>query len=343
MQITEIERREILRYIKMFDFRDYLQDKTLFITGTSGIIGTGIIKWILLENEQHHCNTHLIASTRSPKENSEYITYCAFGEEVKTAEDRKIDYIIHAASPTGNSFHRAHPTETFRVNVDGMERMLAIAKAKRASLLYLSSEEIYGLTQTDKPLTEEYVGAIDSLDLRSCYPLAKKACELLCCGAAAEYDLDAKAIRPTSIQGLFQRREETRITNEILNCIVDGSDLHMKSNGMTKKCVLYSLDAVAAIFTVLFKGEKGQAYNASNPDTFMTVKDMANHLFHLFAPELKIVFEKDINTAALGFLPKRMLLQDISKIRRLGWEPKTSLEEIYKIDIERLESVTNKC
>ena len=338
MYITEIERREILRYMEMFDFQGYLQGKMFLITGASGIVGTGIIKWILMENEQHGYNTHIIASTRSPKENNQYITYCAFGEEVEAASGRKVDYIIHTASPTGNSFHRAHPIETFRVNVDGMERMLEIAKVQGASLLYLSSEEVYGATQTEEPIKEEYVGTIDSMELRSCYPLAKKACELLCCGAVAEYGLDAKIIRPTSIQGLFQKRGETRVANEILNCIVDGTDLHMKSDGMTKKCVLYSLDAIAAIFTVLFKGKKGHAYNATNPDTFMTVKDMANTLFAKFAPERKIIFDQAVDTAAMGFLPRRKLQQDISKIRQLGWEPKTSLEEIYQIDIDRLKS-----
>lgn len=338
MHITDIERREILRYMEMFDFRKYLQNKTVLITGAGGIIGTGIIKWILMENERYDCNTHILASTRSPKENSEYITYCAFGEEIESAEGIEIDYIIHAASPTANSFHRVHPLETFRVNVDGIERMIAISMAKNAVLLYLSSEEVYGTTQTDAPLAEEFVGAIDSMDLRNCYPLAKKACELLCCGAVAEYGVNAKIIRPTSIQGLFQKRGEPRVANEILNCIVDGEDLHMKSDGKTKKCVIYSLDAIAAILTVLFKGNKGEAYNASNPATFMTVKDMATILFAKFAPTCKIVFEQGIDTSAMGFLPHRILQQDITKIRQLGWEPKTNLEDIYRIDIERLKA-----
>lgn len=336
MQITEIERREISRYSKMFDFREYLQDKTLLLTGASGILGTGIIKWILLENELRHCNTHIIASTRSPRENSQYITYCAFGEEAKAAESRKIDYLIHAASPTTGDFHKERPLETYHVNVDGLEKMLDIAKKNKAEILYLSSEEIYGVLKTELPVKEETVGAIDSLQIRSCYPLAKKVCEFLCFVAAEQQNISAKIIRLSATMGLFQKQEWRNVSNEILNCIVDGADLHMKSDGMTKKCLLYSLDAVSAIFTVLFKGEKGQAYNASNPETFMTVKDMANHLFHLFAPELEIVFEKGVDTAAMGFLPKRMLVQDIGKIRRLGWEPKTSLEEIYRVDIERL-------
>ena len=40
------------------------------------------------------------------------------------------------------------------------------------------------------------------------------------------------------------------------------------------------------------KGKKGHAYNATNPDTFMTIKAMANTLFAKFAPERKIIFDQ---------------------------------------------------
>lgn len=338
MHITEIERREILRYMEMFDFREYLQDKTFLITGAGGLIGTGAIKWLMMVNELHGCNTQIIASTRNPMENSPHITYCLFGQEKEAAEGRRIDYLIHAASPTTGDFHKNYPLDTFYVNVDGMEKMLSLAEKNQASILYLSSEEVYGLPKTELPVKEDDIGAIDSLQLRSCYPLAKKICEFLCYVAAEKSCVDAKIIRLSTTQGLFQKRTWGNVSNEILNCMVDGIDLHMKSDGMTKKCVLYSLDAIAAIFTVLFKGKKGHAYNATNPDTFMTVKDMANTLFAKFAPERKIIFDQAVDTAAMGFLPRRKLQQDISKIRQLGWEPKTSLEEIYQIDIDRLKS-----
>lgn len=48
-----------------------------------------------------------------------------------------------------------------------------------------------------------------------------------------------------------------------------------------------------------------------------------------------VMIEKE-DTSAMGFLPHRILRQDIGKIQQLGWEPKTNLEEIYRIDIERL-------
>ena len=98
---------------------------------------------------------------------------------------------------------------------------------------------------------------------------------------------------------------------------------------------MYSLDAISAIFTVLFKGQKGEAYNASNPDTFITVKDLANSVFEMFAPDVKIVYEIEDNSVSQGYLPTRTLVQNIDKLKKLGWKPITDLKTIYEIDIER--------
>ena len=109
----------------------------------------------------------------------------------------------------------------------------------------------------------------------------------------------------------------------------------MKSDGSTKKCVIYSLDAVSAVLTVLTKGLAGEAYNATNPDTFCSVKDRAYNAFAEFAPSVTIEFETDCNAQQLGYLPKRSLCEDVTKISKLGWKHYADMSYIYMIDIER--------
>lgn len=342
MKLNKIERAELTRYIEENDFEQALQGKTILLTGAKGLVGTALTKWILLQNEVKKSNTKILASTRNPESIPDYIEkgdaihYIPHGKEREYGE--QAEYIIHAASPTGNAYHMQYPLETFRTNVDGMEDLLEICRKKKDTvLLYLSSEEVYGLPSDEHPLVfEDSVGAIDSLNLRSCYPLGKKACEFLCFAAAKEYGLQTKIIRPTVIHGLFQRYEETRVVNEILRCLVEEKDLHMKSDGLTKKCMLYALDAVAAILTVLLKGKAGEAYNASNPDTFLSVRDLAHHVFETFNPKLKLVFENNASGAD-GFLPHRSIVQDCTKLNALGWKAKANLDHIYKVDLERFQ------
>lgn len=341
MKITLLEKREFTDYLNQYDFLKYFRNKTFLITGAGGMTGTGIIKWLLLENELHNANIKIYASTRNPKklpeyiEDSDSITYCMFGTEADVLRNIPVDYIIHGAAPTARSFFISHPAETLRVIVDGTERLLDLACSKKGCrFLYLSSMDIYGTLNSKCPVAEEYTGAIDSLSIRSGYPLGKKAGEFLCRAYYEEYGVDTVIIRPASIQGLLQPYQEERVFNEILRCIVEKKDLILKSDGTVKKCFLYSLDAVAAVFTALLKGTSGEAYNATNPETFISLKELAEHIFQKYSPECKIIFDiQDVKTT--GYLPTFSFVQDNQKLESIGWKPLKKLDDIYEVDIER--------
>ena len=76
----------------------------------------------------------------------------------------------------------------------------------------------------------------------------------------------------------------------------------MKSDGKTKKCVIYTMDAISAVLMVLVKGKPGETYNATNPDTFETVRDRAYKAFRRFNEDVTIEFAKqDISfTVSIG-------------------------------------------
>ena len=343
MKLTELEQYEYEKYTKEYDFSEYLKDKTVLITGSKGIIGSGLIRWILLENQKKGNNTHIIASSRNPEripdfiEDGDNISFCKFGEEGQIEE--KVDYIIHTAAPTSNKVFKEQPVESLCTILDGAETVLDLAKRQeKCSVIYLSSEEAYGTPTATEPVNESFVGAIDSLNVRNCYPLGKKASELLCKAYFEEYGLDVKIIRPTVILGLYQPYDSVKVEAEILRCVIENKNLFMKSNGMTKKCVIYTMDALSAVLTVLFKGQAGEAYNATNPETYETVKDRAYKAFAKFNPNVTIEFaEQDVSMAS-GYLPQRALQEDITKISQLGWRPLADMDDIYEIDIKRFES-----
>lgn len=345
MILTDLEKREISKYVGLFDYAYWIKDKTFLITGAKGIVGSGIIKWLLYENEIHNANIHIVASTRdktvrpSYVESTDNIEFCTFGQEIEECEGKSIDYIIHAAAPTSNKFFQSKPVESLKIILDGTERMLEMTRQYSASMIYLSSEEAYGTPDLNIPIKEEYVGAVNSLNTRNCYPLGKKVAELFCHSYSEEYGVDVKIIRPTVIMGLWQEYDSVKVEAEILRCIIENKNLFMKSDGLTKKCVIYTLDAISAVLTVLFKGVSGEAYNATNPSTFCSVKDRAYKMFAEFNPNITIEFAETDTAVAQGYLPKRALLEDISKIQNLGWNPLTNCKEIYKIDLERFKAI----
>jgi len=340
MKLTDKECEIYETYTNAYDYTDFFRNKTVLITGSKGIIGSGLIRWLLYENAKHAAGVRIIASSRNPEKIPDYldstdcISFCRFGEEERLSEP--IDYIIHTAAPTSNKVFREQPVESLRTIIDGTEAILELARHQNnCSVIYLSSEEAYGTPCEEKPVNENYVGAIDSLNIRNCYPLGKKVAELLCKSYYEEYGLNVKIIRPTVILGLYQPYDSVKVEAEILRCIIENKNLFMKSNGMTKKSVIYTMDALSAILTVLFKGEAGEAYNATNPDTYETVKDRAYKAFEKFNPNLTIEFAEQDTSVAAGYLPQRALQEDITKIKTLGWEPLVNMDGIYEIDIKR--------
>lgn len=294
------------------------------------------------ENQIRATNVHIIASTRDTSvlpsyiDREDNIEFCEFGNEREFCLDKRIDYIIHSAAPTSNKIFQNNPVESLSVIIDGTRRMLEIAKEhKGCSMIYLSSEEAYGTPSLDEPITERYIGGVDSLNVRSCYPLGKKVAELMCRSYFEEYSVNIKIIRPTVILGLWQPYDSVKVEAEILRCIIENKNLYMKSAGLTKKCVIYSLDAVTAILTVLINGKPGEAYNATNPDTYCTVKERAYRAFERFNPNVTIEFAQEDTSVSEGYLPQRALLEDISKISKLGWRALTDMEQIYEVDLQR--------
>ena len=150
-----------------------------------------------------------------------------------------------------------------------------------------------------------------------------------------------KIIRPTVIIGLYQPYDSVKVEAEILRCIIENRNLIMQSDGMTKKCVIFTMDALSAILTVLFKGQAGEAYNATNPETYDSVKNRAYHAFARFNPNVTVEFVKRDASVASGYLPQRALQEDISKISKLGWKPLASMDDIYEIDLKRFQGIVD--
>ncbi len=341
MKITDLEKKEILKYISLFPFTENIKNKTFLVTGAGGMTGQAVIKWLLLENEINGTHAFVYASTRNPQKGLAYldetdsVILCEFGKEKEAIGEKQVDYIIHGAAPTARTFFMEHPVETFDIIANETLRLLKLAQEKEhCRFLYLSSMDVYGTPHSEEPVAESYVGTIDPLNIRNAYPVGKRSGEFLCNAFEKEYGVDTVIVRPASIQGLFQPYEEPRVFNEILRCLAEKRNLVLKSDGTVRKCFLYTLDAVSAIFTVLFYGKRGEAYNVTNPETFRPLKDIAEHLFRQFSPTNKVVFEIQ-KESVTGYLPSFSFVQSNEKICALGWKPVCSMDEIYEIDLKR--------
>ena len=260
-----------------------LRNKNILVTGGTGLIGSTLINALLYANDKKHLHLQVVALVRNIEK-----ARTIFGEHnslklvVGTVEklpdlDMPIDYIVHGASPTASAFFVEHPVETIKTAVTGTINLLEIAVKKCVQgFVYLSSMEVYGAPHTDDVIPETQGTTVDTMSVRSCYPEAKRMCESLCASYASEYKVPAMAIRLAQTFGAGVAADDVRVFAEFARCAMHKQDIVLQTAGTSKRCYLYTADAVTAILTILLSGKAGEAYNVANRDTYCSIVEMAH-------------------------------------------------------------------
>ena len=332
--------QEFERYSSYIDYNIF-RNKTLLITGAKGFLGSSTIRFLLYLNETYNLNLFIYGTTRNVNKVPEYIKetdpikYIPFKSFEDEEYEHKINYIIHTAAPTSRLEFINHPLDTFDIIVDGTRRILDFAKKHHVkSTLYLSSVEIYGSPKIDKPVEEKDYFALDPNELRNCYPLGKKVAEYLCNTYFKQFNLPVNIVRPSSVQGLFQPYTEDRIYNQILRCILENRNFVMRTRGETAKTLIYTMDAVAGMLTILTSEKYGETYNLTDTSTFYKMKDIVQMIFNHFNTGLNVIFDL-ADDATTGYIAPLSYNLSTKKLEDLGWSIHTNLYTIYEVDLRR--------
>ncbi len=319
----------------MIDFSVF-KDSSVLVTGATGLIGRALVHYL------SNLGTRIYACCRSSQKFKEYFhgmdnIVPVYGD-ICTIDINNLDpeYIIHAASTTTSKEFVDKPVETIRTAVGGTLNILDQCKDKKLKgFVYISSMEAFGITPTDnRDIRETDLGYIDVMSVRSSYSESKRLCENLCVSYASEYKVPAKVIRLAQTVGPGVSYNDNRVTVQFARSVIEGKDIVLKTQGKTKRPILYIDDAVSAILTVLEKGKAGECYTAANPDTFCTIRETAEAIIHEIAQDkIRLVFDLDPNA---GYAPDICLNLNVDKLKGLGWEPKVGLVEAYRRLIESL-------
>lgn len=305
-----------------------LKGSTIFITGATGLIGTGIVNALNYINKEKQLEIKVVALVRSLSKASErfqailddgMISFIEGSVEQCPKIDDNIDYIIHGASQTASKEFVNHAVETINTSIVGTKNILEIAKDKNVKgFIYMSSMEVYGYPIKGHHVTEDEIGSFTSLNLRNSYPISKIMCENMCCAYAHEYNVPAKIVRLTQTFGPGVHYRDNRIFAYFGRCVKEHQNIVLKTAGDTERCYLYTIDAVTAILTILLKGENGAAYNAADEKTYCSIAEMAEKI----AAEGGIKVEYDIQPPAKNGFPDTLYMYlDTKKLKNLGWEP----------------------
>lgn len=322
---------------------EFLRNKSLLISGATGMIASLLIDTLLINQE---FPIKIYALTRNEtkfyqrfslcKDDPRLIPIIADVKEPFELRD-DIDYVIHAASYTDPKNYAAHPIDTILVNILGTKNLLDIASEKNATFMLLSTCEIYGEGDKDL-LTEQDYGYLDPLVVRNGYNESKRASESLAIAYSYEKDVRVLLPRLSRTFGPTMHLDDSKAISQFMMNAINGENIILKSQGLQQYSYIYVFDAVSAILYLLEHGLNREAYNVAYTDQ-VTLKLMAEKIAQIGHVKVEMVIEDEF--AGRGYSLATKALQDTTKLLKLGWSPIYTLDQGLKTSIDILKERIN--
>lgn len=315
---------------------------SFLITGSTGLIGSLMVKTLLYYNRKYDLKIKIYAVVRNiekaksvfSQESDNTALSFVVTEDLGSGNfefSDKVDFIIHTAAITNSKEMVTFPVSVLVSAFNSTDSLLKIARDNNASMVYLSSMEVYGNIEKNEMTDEKSLGYIDLSSVRSCYPESKRACECLCNAYSAQYGVNVTTARLAQTFGAGILPTENRVFAQFARSVIDGNDIVLHTNGLSEGNYVYTSDAIRAILILLKKGKSKEAYNICNPASHTTIIEMARMVAHNIAEDkIKVVIDIPSDSMKYGYAPNTKLFLDNTKLCSLGWKPQVGLEQAYR-------------
>lgn len=271
----------------------------IIVTGSAGFIG-------------QHLTNRLI------KEGHDVISW-----DVVTGQDicdpfysqMNVDAVFHLACPVDPSNYKEVFVPTVKASSIGTLNMLELSLRNSAKFLYVSSSEVYGLSEP--PFRENEVSINNHLGERSYYDVSKAFGEMLTMNFHRFYGLDVRIVRPFNIYGPDMRETDSRVVPAFFRKKRDGEPLTLINGGNSTRTFCYIDDLIDGLLSAMFNdGTNGEVFNLGTKDIVSMAdlaKKISDNVIH-------------IGDERLGEQIDRW--PDLKKAETLlDWQPKVTLDE----------------
>ncbi len=319
---------------------DELRGQRLFITGGTGFFGCWLLESFLWANEKLELGSSALVLTRNPKAFCKKAPHLAghpavelYPGDVRYFEFRNggFSHVIHAAVDARDGLSESDPLLMFDTIVEGTRRTLEFARRSGTrKFLFTSSGAVYGKQSAELAnIPEVYPGAPDPTDTTSIYGTggeAKRAAETLCALYAKQHGIETKIARCFTFVGPYLPLDGKFAAGNFIRDGLEGGPIVVTGDGTAYRSYLYAADLIIWLWTILFNGAPGQAYNVGAEEP-ISIAEMARLTANAFVPAPDVVI---LQKASPNGKPERYLPDTQRAREELGLKTMIPVPEAIK-------------
>ncbi len=299
----------------------------ILVTGAAGFIGYHVSKELMAQgheiigidcvNEYYDVTLkqHRLENLKKDKNFLfEKIDLCEYGKLTEVFKKYTPSKVCHLAAQAGVRYSITHPFVYQKSNMEGFLNILELSKNHKVeNFVYASSSSVYG-ANTKLPFSET-----DTVDTPiSLYAATKRSNELIAHTYSHLFGLPCSGLRFFTVYGPWGRPDMALFI--FTKAIFEETPIQIYNQGNMQRNFTYIDDIVNGVLRVLHTPKKYEIYNIGN-NKAEKLMDFINEI------------EKNTGKSAIKeFLPMQpgdvvATVADISKIRKLGYEPKTDIQQ----------------
>lgn len=272
------------------------------------------------------------------------------------------DCVVNLAAICNPSEYTKRPLDTINSNFTDALPVTEICRDLGKHLIHFSTCEVYGKTLSHymkgSPLEkkeENYILDEETTPMimgptqkqRWCYAAAKQLVERIIYAEGYENGLKFTIIRPYNwigprmdyVPGVDGEKDGLpRVLASFCTFLMKNEPIVLVNGGEAYRTFIYINDAMDALMRCIFNPEKscGQIFNIGNPNNNVQIKELADIMINLYSEitgkpkgttrdvDGEVYYGKGYDDSDLR-IPSMVAIK-----RQLGWEPKTSLQDLLR-------------
>ena len=314
------------------------QTKKILVTGGSGFIGSALVKRLVkdghyvrvLDNNIRGVESRLKSVTGS----IDFIEGDIRDYNQVSKICKGINIVHHLAYINGTEYFYTMPEKILEIAVKGMMNIIDACKENKIKEMYVaSSSETYQTPETVPTKETERLIVPDPLNPRYSYGGGKILWELMAINFGRKYFDKVVIYRPHNVYGPDMGWEHVlpqfavRMNQLIQESNSDIIDFPIQGSGHETRAFVFIDDFIDGVINLMEKGEHLNIYNIGTTDE-IAIRSVAALVGKAFNKTIRLLPSAVSEGSTLRRCP------DISKIKSLGYHPKTSLEVGIKILVD---------